>query len=96
MFPYESRANNVSLNLGILLALACAVATQLGFLYKHRGANEAPAVDIRHPLRSGRALFSQPWLWSGNMTLLCKQCMNRLHQVGVTGERLHRGSIIGL
>ena len=25
----------MTLNLGILLALACAVATQLGFLYKH-------------------------------------------------------------
>jgi drug/metabolite transporter (DMT)-like permease len=56
---------NVSLNLGILLALTCAVATQLGFLYKHRGANEAPAVDIRHPLRSGKALFSQPWFAIG-------------------------------
>ena len=48
----------MTLNLGILLAFACAVATQLGFLYKHRGANEAPSVDVRHPLRSGRALFA--------------------------------------
>ena len=55
----------MSLNLGILLALACAVATQLGFLYKHRGANEAPAVDIRHPLRSGKALFSSSWFAIG-------------------------------
>ena len=43
----------MSLNIGILLALGCAIATQLGFLYKHRGANEAPCVDIRHPLHSG-------------------------------------------
>jgi drug/metabolite transporter (DMT)-like permease len=55
----------LSLNLGILLALACAVATQLGFLYKHRGANEAPAVDVRHPLRSGKALFSSSWFAIG-------------------------------
>jgi drug/metabolite transporter (DMT)-like permease len=48
----------VSLNLGILLALACAIATQLGFLYKHKGANQAPRVDIRHPLRSARQLYS--------------------------------------
>ena len=48
----------MSLNLGILLALACAVATQLGFLYKHKGANEAPKVDIRRPLRSAKQLFS--------------------------------------
>ena len=38
---------HLTLNLGILLALACAVATQLGFLYKHRGANAAP--QGRHP-----------------------------------------------
>ncbi len=43
--------------LGILLALACALTTNLGFLYKHRGARAAPPVDIRRPLRSARALF---------------------------------------
>src|SRR5215211_7926851 len=55
----------MTLNLGILLALACAVATQLGFLYKHRGANEAPSVDVRHPLRSGKSLFSSRWFALG-------------------------------
>jgi drug/metabolite transporter (DMT)-like permease len=55
----------VTLNLGILLALACAIATQLGFLYKHKGANAAPTVDIRHPLRSGKALFSSKWFAVG-------------------------------
>jgi drug/metabolite transporter (DMT)-like permease len=55
----------LSLNLGILLALTCAVTTQLGFLCKHRGANEAPAVDVRHPLRSGRALFCSRWFAIG-------------------------------
>jgi drug/metabolite transporter (DMT)-like permease len=55
----------VSLNLGILLALACAVATQLGFLYKHRGANDAPQVDIRHPFRSARQLYSCKWFAIG-------------------------------
>lgn len=49
----------MTLNLGILLALACAVVTQLGFLLKHKGANQAPSVDVRHPLRSGKALFGQ-------------------------------------
>jgi hypothetical protein len=51
--------------LGIILALGCAVVTQLGFLYKHRGANEAPAVDIRHPLRTVRQLFSSKWFAIG-------------------------------
>src|SRR5215210_7553067 len=53
------------LNFGILLALACAVVTQLGFLYKHRGANEAPRVDMRHPLRTVRDLFSSKWFAIG-------------------------------
>jgi drug/metabolite transporter (DMT)-like permease len=56
---------NVTLNLGILLALACAVATQLGFLYKHKGANAAPQVCMRHPLRSAKELFSSRWFAIG-------------------------------
>jgi drug/metabolite transporter (DMT)-like permease len=55
----------VSLNLGILLAFACAIATQLGFLYKHKGANEAPTVDIRHPFRTARQLYSCKWFAIG-------------------------------
>jgi len=55
----------VTLNLGILLALTCAVATQLGFLYKHKGANAAPQVCMSHPLRSARQLFSSRWFAIG-------------------------------
>ena len=43
--------------IGILLALACALATNIGFLFKHRGACAAPKVDVRRPLRSARELF---------------------------------------
>jgi drug/metabolite transporter (DMT)-like permease len=43
--------------LGILLALACALATNVGFLYKHRGACAAPPVDMRRPLWSAGRLF---------------------------------------
>jgi drug/metabolite transporter (DMT)-like permease len=53
------------MNIGILLALACAVATQLGFLYKHRGANAAPEVDIRHPLKTVKSLFASKWFAVG-------------------------------
>jgi hypothetical protein len=45
---------------GILLALFCALATNVGFLYKHRGACAAPAVDVRRPLASAKALFASP------------------------------------
>lgn len=44
-------------SLGILLALACALATNVGFLYKYRGACAAPAVDIRRPLWTARKLW---------------------------------------
>jgi hypothetical protein len=55
----------MTLELGILLALACAFATNLAFLYKHRGACAAPTVDIRHPLASGRSLFASRWFAIG-------------------------------
>ncbi len=55
----------MSLYPGILLALVCAFVTNLGFLYKHRGACAAPPVDLRHPLRSGRALFASKWFALG-------------------------------
>jgi drug/metabolite transporter (DMT)-like permease len=48
----------MTLIFGILLALGCALATNVGFLYKHRGACAAPPVDIRRPLYSARGLFA--------------------------------------
>ena len=48
----------MTLQLGILLALVCAFVTNLAFFYKHRGACAAPPVDIRHPLRSAKALWT--------------------------------------
>jgi multidrug transporter EmrE-like cation transporter len=56
--------------LGIALALACALTTNLGFLYKHRGACAAPAVDFRRPLWSGRQLFSSK-LFAVGMLIAC-------------------------
>lgn len=55
---------------GTLLALACALATNVGFLYKHRGARAAPAVDMRRPLRSAKALFASP-LFAIGMAIAC-------------------------
>src|SRR3954468_222282 len=55
----------MTLQLGILLALVCAFATNLGFFYKHRGACLAAPVDITHPLRSARSLYSSKWFAIG-------------------------------
>src|SRR3954453_12658045 len=55
----------MTLQIGILLALLCAVATNLGFLFKHRGACAAPDVNMRHPLRSAAGLFRSKWFAVG-------------------------------
>ena len=49
------------LQLGTLLALACALATNVAMLCKHRGAVAAPEVRLSQPLRSGAALFRSRW-----------------------------------
>jgi multidrug transporter EmrE-like cation transporter len=49
------------LQLGTLLALACALTTNLALLCKHRGAAAAPSVELRRPLRSAAALFRSRW-----------------------------------
>ena len=48
---------------GAGLALASAFVTNLGFLWRHRGAVDAPDVDARHPIRSAVGLFRSKW-WS--------------------------------
>jgi drug/metabolite transporter (DMT)-like permease len=52
---------------GLALALACAVATSVSFLLKHRGAVLAPPVRVRHPLRSAIDLFGSKWFAVGWM-----------------------------
>jgi hypothetical protein len=47
--------------LGTLLALACALATNVAMLCKHRGAVAAPDVRLSRPLQSGAALFRSRW-----------------------------------
>jgi hypothetical protein len=59
-----------SIAIGILLALGCAVAANLGFFYKYRGANAAPVVSIRHPLRSAVRLYASKWFALG-MLVAC-------------------------
>jgi drug/metabolite transporter (DMT)-like permease len=58
----------MTMDLGILLALACAFVANLGFFYKYRGANSVPKVQVLHPLRSARALYSSKWFTLGMIT----------------------------
>jgi drug/metabolite transporter (DMT)-like permease len=55
----------MTVQLGILLALLCAFATNLGFLLKHRGACAAPDVTIKRPLASAVGLFRSKWFAIG-------------------------------
>jgi drug/metabolite transporter (DMT)-like permease len=55
----------MTLELGILLSLTCAFVANLGFFYKHRGANTVAKVEMRHPLRSARQLYSSKWFALG-------------------------------
>jgi drug/metabolite transporter (DMT)-like permease len=55
----------MTLEIGIFTALACAFATNLGFLYKYRGANDAATVSMAHPLRSAADLFRSKWFAIG-------------------------------
>jgi hypothetical protein len=47
--------------IGLILALGCAVLSGVALLCKHRGACDAPAVAMRSPLRSAGALFRSRW-----------------------------------
>jgi hypothetical protein len=51
---------SLSVQIGLLLALLTAFGSVAGFLYKFRGAREAPAVDMRRPVHSTLELFRSP------------------------------------
>jgi hypothetical protein len=48
---------DVGVQAGLLLALATAFASIVGFLFKHRGAVESPAIEWRRPAWSTFVLF---------------------------------------
>jgi drug/metabolite transporter (DMT)-like permease len=56
--------------LGLALALASALATNVAFLFKHRGAVVAPPVRVRHLLRSAAGLFRSKWFTVGWLVAL--------------------------
>ena len=52
---------STSVQLGLLLAVATALTSIVGFLYKHRGSVAAPPVEFSRPVSSSLALFRSPW-----------------------------------
>ena len=66
----------MTIELGILLALFCAFATNLAFLLKHRGACAAPDVSLGHPVRSAVGLFRSKWFAVGMLVALGAWCLH--------------------
>lgn len=52
---------SLSVQIGLLLAVATAFASVLGFLYKHRGAVASDDIEWSRPVRSSLALFRNRW-----------------------------------
>ena len=53
------------LKLGLLTAFGGAIAANLGFFLRFRGARLAPDVNMRRPLRSAAGLWLSPWFAGG-------------------------------
>src|ERR1700761_4886830 len=51
---------SASVELGLVLALLTALGSVVGFLYKFKGAREAPEVKLGHPIHSTIELFRSP------------------------------------
>jgi multidrug transporter EmrE-like cation transporter len=49
------------IELGLILALGCALLSNVAVLCEHRGAMRAPEVTIRRPIASAAALFRSKW-----------------------------------
>ncbi len=60
----------MTIEVGILLALLCALTTNFGFLLKHRGACAAPDVSLSHPVRSAVGLFRSKFFALGMLVAL--------------------------
>src|SRR5438045_6515811 len=56
---------SLTVQVGLALAVVTALTSIVSFLYKHRGAVQAPTVDFRTPVRSSLVLFRSGWYTLG-------------------------------
>lgn len=56
---------SLSVQVGLVLAVATALTSIISFLYKHRGAVKAPEVDFKRPVYSSVVLFRSGWYTLG-------------------------------
>ncbi len=62
--------------IGLILALGCALISGVALLCKHRGAVNAPDVAMSSPLRSASALFRSRWWAIGFGLAFCAWCLH--------------------
>ena len=62
--------------IGLILALGCALISGIALLCKHRGAVNAPDVAMRSPLRSATALFRSRWWAIGFVLAFFAWCLH--------------------
>ena len=84
----------MTLLLGLLLAGLSALVSQIGFLLRHRGAVEAPEVDVRRPLHSAICLFRQKW-WSIGYGLAALAYLLHVGALGLTALSLVQAVLAG-
>jgi drug/metabolite transporter (DMT)-like permease len=52
---------SLSVQIGVLMSVACAFTATVGFLYKHRGASQSAEIEWRRPVSTSLALFRNRW-----------------------------------
>jgi hypothetical protein len=95
----------LSVQFGLLLALATAFVSILGFLFKHRGAVAAPTVTLRAPVTSTVALFANKWWtlglvvatasWGFHVAALALAPITLVHSVDRRGAHGARARVPG-
>ena len=93
-FPCRGTNEEDLTELGIALALACAATANVSMLCKHRGANQAPAVCLRSPLRSAAALFRSRW-WAIGMVIAAVAWIFHVAAIAVAPLSLVQAVIAG-
>ncbi|MFN2615719.1 MAG: DMT family transporter [Thermoleophilaceae bacterium] len=84
----------MTLLLGLLLAGLSALVSQVGFLMRHRGAVDAPDVDVRRPLHSAGGLFRQKW-WSIGYGMAALAYFFHVGALGMTSLSLVQAVLAG-
>ena len=80
--------------LGLGLAALSALATNVGFLLRHRGAVEAPDVDVHHLLRSAIDLFKSKW-WSIGYALAAVAYLLHVAAIGLVALSVVQAVLAG-